>query len=111
MIESALLVLLATYTAKDSFNTEYELFHRERLCDIVISTNLETFKNIFLQSLCGKEDDWNFRVGLADLLSKGESILLRHHYVEDANVELALEESLIASLTIRAKLCLIALCL
>ena len=108
-VHGALLVLLAAYTTEDGLNTEHELLHREGLGDVVVGTELEALENVFLQRLGGQEDDGNLGIGLTNFLSQRETILLGHHYIEHADVELGLQEGLETGLTISTQLCLIAL--
>ena len=105
VVHGRFLGLLATYTAKDSLYTEHQFLHRERLGDIIVSTYLEAFQNILLQSLGSKEYDWQICRLLANLLSQGKAILLRHHHIEYGNIILVLGELLEACLTVRAQCC------
>ena len=111
MIDSILASLLTFYSSEDSLDTHHELFHRERFSDIVVGTNLETFEDIFLQCLCGEEDDWQLSILLANILCERETILLRHHHVEHADIKLCLLEFSVTSFAIRTKHSLIALSL
>ena len=104
MIDRALAALLAAHTAQDGFYAEHELLHREGLGDVVIGTDLEAFEDVLLEGLGGEEDDGDVGVGLADFLCQGEAVFLGHHHVEHADVELGLEECLVAGFSVGAEL-------
>ena len=108
MISHHILALLTLYTAQDSFDTEQQLLHRERLGDIVVTTNLESFEDIFLQTLCSKEDDRDVGIECTNLLSHGETIFLGHHHVEDTEVITTLQIGFISSISISVKIAEIA---
>ena len=85
-------ILLSVYTAQDSFDTEHELFHRERFGNVIVAANLEAVENISLESFGSKEDNGHFRINLSYFLGKGEAVFLWHHYVKHADVEFAFHE-------------------
>ena len=101
-----LLVLLTLHATQDSLDAHHELLHGEGLGDIVVGTKLEAFEDILLQRLGRQEDDRHLGVALTNLLSQRETVLLRHHHVEDADVVLLLEELTVANLAVRAQLTL-----
>ena len=109
MIEGALLVLLTTHATQDGLDTEHEFLHGEGLGNIVIGTKFEALKDIFLQCLSRQEDNGDFSIGGTDFLCQCEAVLLGHHHIEYADIELSLQESLEASLAVGAEFCLIAL--
>ena len=100
LVHGNLLALLALDAAQDSLDTEYELFHRERLGDIVVGADLEAFEDIVLERFCGEEDDRYFGVDGTDFLSEGKTVFLGHHHVENADVVLSFEESLVSGFTV-----------
>ncbi len=102
VVECRLLVLLATYTAQDGLDAEYQFLHREGLGDVVVGTQFEAFENVLLQRLGSEEDDGYLGIGRADLLCQCESVFLGHHHVEHADVELGLQESLETGLAVGA---------
>ncbi len=106
VVERTLLVLLTLHATQDSLDAHHELLHGEGLGDIVVGTQLEAFEDILLQRLGRQEDDRHLGVALTNLLSQRETVLLRHHHVEDADVVLLLEELTVANLAVRAQLTL-----
>ena len=92
-------------SAEYCFNTEHQFFHREGLGDVVVGAELEAFQYVFLQRLGCKENDRHVGVGLSDFLCQCESVFLRHHHVEHADVELGLHECFVASVAVGAQFC------
>ena len=111
MIQCWFLIFLTTNTAKNCLYTEHKFFHRERLSDVIISTQLETFQDILFQCLCSQEDNWNLCISLTNILCQGKTILLWHHHVKDCYIKFGLRELLITSFTIRAKYSIVILSL
>ena len=104
------LVSAPTYDPNDppgdvNENPAYEGVYLNRF---FYGTELEAFEDVVLQSLGGKEDDGHVGTGGTDLLSQCEAVLLRHHHVEHADVELGLEEGLEACLAVGTEFCHIA---
>ena len=109
VVDRTLLGLLATYATQDGLNTEYKLFHRERLGDVVVGTNLEAFENVLLQSLGCEEYDRYLGVGLTYFLGECESVFLGHHHVENTYIKLCLHEGAVAGFAVWAQFGCIAL--
>ena len=105
VVDGRLLRLLSLGTAHDGLDTQHEFFHGERLGDIIVGTNLKAFEDIVLQGFGGQEDDGHLRTSGTDLLSQGEAVLLRHHHIEHADIELGLEEGLEACLAVGTEFC------
>ena len=111
LVDRALLVLLPADTAQDSLNAEDEFFHRERLRDIVVGTDFESFEDILLQLFRREEDDGHVGVRLAYLVCESEAVFLRHHDIEDADVVLLFCEGTVACLSVGEEFSAETLCL
>ena len=109
VVDRTLLGLLATYATQDGLNTEYKLLHRERLGDVVVGTNLESFEDVLFQSLGCEEYDRYLGVGLTYFLGECESVFLGHHHVENTYIKLCLHEGAVAGFAVWAQFGCIAL--
>lgn len=111
LVVQAVAILLSSDTAQDGFDAEGEFLHGERLGQIVVSTNSESFKDVVFERLGGEEDDGHFLGGLSDVFGEAETVLLRHHDVEHAEVKFVQREGTIACFAVGAEFCVIAFCL
>ncbi len=109
LVHRDLLALLALYAAQYGLDSEQEFLHRERLGDIIVSTDLEALEDIFLYRFRGKEYDGHLRVDRADFLRECESVLFGHHHIKHTQVVLAFQESLVAAFAIGKQIGIIAL--
>ena len=110
VVEGAFAVLLALDATKDRLDAEGEFFHRERLGEVVVGTDFESLEDIFFERFGREEDDRHFGICETDLLRQGETILLGHHYVENAEVIFAAEKFTISLFAVVAKHGIIAFC-
>ena len=100
LIHGYFLAFLAFHAAQDGLDTEHELFHGEGLCDVVVGTDLESFENIVLKRFSSKENDGYFGVDGTDFLREGKTVFLGHHHVENADIVLSFEESLVSGFAV-----------
>ena len=110
-VDHAVARLLSAHAAQNGFDAEGEFFHGEGLCEIVVGTYAEAFEDVFLERFGGEEDEGHFVVDLADVLSEGEAVFLRHHHVEHAEVVLSFAESAEACLAVGIEFGVVAFCL
>ncbi len=111
LVVQAVAILLSSDASQDGFDAEGEFLHGERLGQIVVSTNSETFEDVIFERLGGEEDDGHFLGGLSDVFGEAETVLLRHHDVEHAEVKFVQREGTIACFAVGAEFCVIAFCL
>ncbi len=102
------LGLLTVDTAQDSLDAQGKLFHAEGLGNVVVGTQTEAFLNVFLHGLGCQEDDRDFGVEFADFLGQRETVFLRHHHVEYADVVFAFHKGPVAGFAIGTEVCLVA---
>ncbi len=106
-----LLAAFSFHATENGFDTEHELFHRERFGDVVVGTDFEAFEDIVFKGFGGKEYDGYLGVHVADFRGERETVLLRHHDIKDADVVFSFKESLVSAFTVDEEVGVVAFCL
>ena len=90
-VEGVLVGLSVVESAADGgIEAGKKFFHAEGLGDVVVGTYLKPLQLVGLKVLGRQEYDWDALVYATDFLSHSESILYRHHNVENTRVDIVI---------------------
>src|SRR6185437_16767034 len=94
MISSKIEYLVVRFLVQIVIAFQYRLdLHQqhlaiERLGDIIVGAQFISLYDIFLHRLCTKEEKRNIRIHVTYLFGKRKAVHMRHHDVEQTEIEL-----------------------